>query len=152
MLFLLCQAGGHRFGLNVEDVLAVLPRVEFQSAAGKPPWMAGVFVHEGRPTPVIDLSALVNGQPCPPLWSSRIVLVTRPTAAGPRRLGLLMEHVETAQLANEPTESELSLDGLPDWGPVVLHEGALVQFLELPRVLALPQTTSPFAAQLTEGT
>jgi len=152
MLFLLCQSGGHRFGLNVEDVLAVLPRVEFQSVAGKPPWLAGLFVHEGRPTPVIDLSLLVSGQPCPPLWSSRIVLVARPTATGPRRLGLLMEHVETAQLAEEPAESGLSLDGLPDWGPVVMHEGALVQFLELPRVLALPQPTSQIAARLMEGT
>jgi chemotaxis-related protein WspB len=151
MLFLLCQAGGHRFGIDVHDVVAVLPRVRFQSAAGKPPWLAGLFVHEGRPTPVIDVALLVSGQPCPPVWSSRIVLVTRHTAAGPRRLGLLMEHVETAQRTEQPSESRASVDGLPDWGPVVLHEGELVQFLELPRVLALPEPPSPLdAVQLTE--
>jgi len=146
MLFLLCQAGGHRFGIDVHDVHAVLPRVRLQSAAGKPPWLAGVFVHEGRPTPVIDLALLVSGQPCPSVWSSRIVLVARQTSAGPRRLGLLMEHVETAQRSDQGAAEPHALDGLPDWGPVVLHEGQLVQFLELPRVLALPQPRSPLAA------
>ena len=30
--------------------------------------------------------------------------------------------------------------GLPDWGPVLLHEGQLVQFLELSALLAQEQT------------
>jgi len=146
MLFLLCQAGGHRFGIDVHDVVAVLPRVCFQTAAGAPPWLAGLFAYDGRPTPVIDLALLVRGTPCPHVWGSRIVLVSLDTPAGPRRLGLLMEHVETAQLAGRPDEGLTSAPGLPDWGPVVLHEGELVQFLELPRVLAQQRPPSLLAA------
>jgi chemotaxis-related protein WspB len=147
MLFLLCQAGGHRFGLDVRDVIAVLPRPHFQPAAGAPPWMAGVFVHEGRPTPVIDVPLLVSRKPCPLVWSSRIVLVA-PT--GDQRLGLLMEQVETAQLTGQPAEGLTSVPGLPDWGPTVMHDGGLVQFLELSRVLT-PERPQSLLAGLTEG-
>jgi chemotaxis-related protein WspB len=135
LLFLLCQAGGHRFGIDVHDVIAVLPRARFQPAAGAPPWLAGLFSHEGRPTPVIDLPLLVGGKPCPLVWSSRIVLVSVTTAGGPQRLGLLMEHVETAQRDEQPADALAATPGLPDWGPALLHDGDLVQFLELPRVL-----------------
>ncbi len=135
MLFLLCQAGGHRFGIDVHDVVAVLPRARFQPAAGAPPWLAGLFAHEGRPTPVIDLPLLVGGKPCPLVWSSRIVLVSVPAAGGPQRLGLLMEHVETAQREDHAADGPAPAPGLPDWGPAFLHDGDLVQLLELPRVL-----------------
>ncbi len=152
MLFLLCQAGGHRFGIDVRDVIAVLPRARFQPAAGAPPWLAGVFAHEGRPTPVIDLPMLVGGQPCPLVWSSRIVLVSVPGAGVPQRLGLLMEHVETAQRGDQAAEALGSAAGLPDWGPAFLHDGNLVQFLELPRVLPGNRPLSLLAgAAVTEG-
>jgi len=138
MLFLLCQAAGHRFGIDVHNVVAVLPRVRFQVAAGAPPWLAGLFNHNGRLTPVLDVPLLVGGKPCPHLWSSRIVLVSLAgaPATGAQRVGLLMERVETAQLAGPPEELPLAASDLPAWGPVVLHEGELVQFLELPRLLA----------------
>jgi chemotaxis signal transduction protein len=146
MLFLLCQAGGHRLGIDVHNVIAVLPRARFQTAAGAQPWLAGLFAHNGRPTPVIDLAVLVSGQPSPTLWSSRIVLVSLDTPAGPHRLGVLVERVETAQLAEPLQESAAPAAGLPAWGPVLLHEGELVQFLELPRLLPPEQSRSLFAA------
>jgi chemotaxis-related protein WspB len=141
MLFLLCQAAGHRFGIDVRNVVAVLPRVRFQAAVGAPPWLAGLFAHNGRPTPVIDLPFLVGGKPCPVLWSSRIILVTLaggpgPSAPGARHLGLLTERVDPAELAGPPEELPLAAADLPAWGPIVLHEGELVQILELPRLLA----------------
>jgi len=61
MLFLLCHAGGHRFGIEVNNVVEVLPRVRFQAAAGAQPWLAGLFAYNGQPTPVIDLPFLVGG-------------------------------------------------------------------------------------------
>jgi chemotaxis-related protein WspB len=141
MLHLLCQAAGHRFGIDVANVVAVLPRVRFQVTAGAPPWLAGLFAYNGRPTPVIDMPFLVGGKPCPVLWSSRIVLVS--LAVDPevsvtkvRRVGLLMDRVETVQLEGPFEEIPLVAPGLPAWGPVVLHEGELVQLLELPRLLA----------------
>jgi chemotaxis-related protein WspB len=152
VLFLLCQAGGHRFGIDVKDVIAVLPRARLRPAAGAPPWLAGLFAHEGRPTPVIDLPLLVAGKPCPLVWASRIVLVSVPTASGPQHLGLLTENVETAQRAAPTSEGLSSAPGLPDWGPVFLHEGNLVQFLDLPRLLpaAQPQPLLTLT-ELTEG-
>jgi chemotaxis-related protein WspB len=152
VLFLLCQAGGHRFGLDLSDVIAVLPRARLQPAAGAPPWLAGLFAHEGRPTPVLDLPLLVAGKPCPLVWSSRIVLVSVPSPSGPQRLGLLMEHVETAQRSEQPGDGLASAPGLPDWGPAFLHEGGLVQFLELPRLLPVCQPQPLLTlTELTEG-
>jgi chemotaxis-related protein WspB len=138
MLFLLCEAGGHHLGIDVRSVVAVLPRVRFQTVPGAPPWLAGLFAYNGRPTPVVDVPFLVGGEPCPVRWSSRIVLVSVPgeSAVEPQRFGLLMERVETAQLTASPEELPRTTVDVPSWGPVVLHEGELVQFLDLPRLLA----------------
>jgi chemotaxis signal transduction protein len=148
MLFLLCHAGGHRFGIDVHNVVEVLPRVRFQAVVGAPPWLAGLFVHNGRPTPVIDLPFLVSGKACPVVWSSRIVLVSLdpagwggasvpPPTNTLQRFGLLMEKVTAEQMAGPPEESGAAGPGLAAWGPVLLHEGSLVQFLELPRLLTM---------------
>jgi chemotaxis-related protein WspB len=152
MLFLLCQAGGYHFGIDIHNVVEVLPRVRFQVPAGSQPWLAGVFSHNGQPTPVIDLPFLVGGKPCPLVWSSRIVLVSLDNASGTQRFGLLMERVETAQLAGRPGENQIPAPGLPAWGPVVLHEGTLVQFLDLSRLLVQERPQSLLAAAgATEG-
>ncbi len=150
MLFLLCQAAGHRFGLHVSNVVEVLPRVRLQAAAGAPPWVAGLFAYNGRPTWVIDLSFLVSGQSCPLQWSSRIIVVHLERRGEPLCIGLLAERVETAQLTTTGEKPEPT-PGLPAWGPVMLHEGELVQFLDLPRLLAIDEPELSVVGAVEQG-
>ncbi len=75
MSVLTFQVGGERCGVDVRRVAEVLPRVCLQAAAGAPPHVAGLFVHRGRPVPVLDLHRLFGAGECPPHLSSRIILV-----------------------------------------------------------------------------
>jgi chemotaxis-related protein WspB len=75
MSLLTFQVGPERCGVDVCQVAEVLPRVRLQPVAGAPPHVAGLFVHRGRPVPVIDLYRLFGVGECPPHLSTRIILV-----------------------------------------------------------------------------
>jgi chemotaxis-related protein WspB len=87
------QVGSERCGVDVRRVAEVLPRVRLQPASGAPACVAGLFVHRGRPVPVVDLHRVFGAGECPPHLSSRIILVPVGGEGSGRYLGLLAARV-----------------------------------------------------------
>jgi chemotaxis-related protein WspB len=104
------HVGAERCGVDVRHVAEVLPRVRLRPSAGAPPQVAGLFVHRGRPVPVIDLHRLFGAGECPPHLSSRIVLL--PLDGEGRFVGLLAARVaDIVELPGAPAAGTLAEGG-----------------------------------------
>ena len=94
MLLVVFQIAQDRFGLDAGQVVEVVPLVSLRQAHHAPAYAAGLFNYRGAVVPVIDLTALITGQPAPRLLSTRIMLVTYTGTGGARHvLGLLAERL-----------------------------------------------------------
>jgi chemotaxis-related protein WspB len=92
MAALLFEIDGQRYGLDIAQVLKVLPMVRLRLLPHAPEYVAGIFRYQGKLVPVIDLSRLIRGKAVPALLSTRIILVRYPAPNGEARvLGLLAE-------------------------------------------------------------
>lgn len=137
MLALLFQIGSDRLALDVRRIKEVVPRVHLQPLACSPTWLAGALVYRGQVVPVIDLHRLAGVGECPPLLSSRIILVPHPGCEEGRLLGLLASHV--ADLQELQTENEvltrLHETDRPDLGPVLADRDGVLRVVDLDRLL-----------------
>lgn len=94
MLLLLFETSDGRYALDSRDVVEIIPLVIPKKITAAPAYMAGIINYRGEPVPVFDLCALADGTPCKPLYSTRIILVRYPLAAGREKLvGLIAERV-----------------------------------------------------------
>jgi chemotaxis-related protein WspB len=139
MLVLTFQIGPERLALDVRQIVEVVPRVSLLRPAGGPPWLAGLFVYRGQVLPVIDLHRLTGAGDCPPLLSSRIIIVPHSWDGEQRHLGLLAANVADVNEVECP-ENPLALPVLegveePDLGPVAVDGAGLVRLLDLDRLL-----------------
>lgn len=75
MLMLLFYIGDDRYALEGSRVVEVVPRVALKTLHHAPEYIPGLFNYRSRFVPVIDLCHLIQGTPCRPLLSSRIILV-----------------------------------------------------------------------------
>jgi chemotaxis-related protein WspB len=124
------QADGLRYALAARDVLEVLPRIAMRPFPLGPPGLAGLLTYRGVLVPVMDLSLLVGGRPCPANLGTRILI----TYAGPsqkrrRLVGLLAENVDEI-LPDTPVQTGVSLPAAPFLGSVFEHSGQLIQLVE----------------------
>ncbi len=62
MVALLFEVDGQRYGLDVTQVLKVLPYVRLRRLPHVPEYVAGVFRYRGAMVPVIDLSQLIEAK------------------------------------------------------------------------------------------
>jgi chemotaxis-related protein WspB len=86
------DAGGQLYGLDLADVLEVVPAVPLRVIPGAPKEVAGVFHYRGGMVPVLDATKMLTGAAAGLRFSTRIVLVKYPDARGQiRTLGLLVE-------------------------------------------------------------
>lgn len=64
------EAGNARCAFPLGDVLETMRPAAVRAVAGTPPFVAGVALVRGAPTPVVDLAALLSGapEPSPTRW------------------------------------------------------------------------------------
>jgi chemotaxis-related protein WspB len=105
MLLIMCHAGADRYAVESRYVSEVLPQANLQRPSGLPPWLAGLLIHRGTATPVMDLTQLTNGSPCPNRLSSRILVLRTELDGMDRRFGLLAENVGLCEIDEEAEES-----------------------------------------------
>jgi len=138
MLLLQFQAGNDRYGLDVAEVIEVVPRVLFREIPHADPSVAGLINYRGTPVPVIDLTSLLTGTPSRPFFSTRIILVDYPGRDGARGiLGLMAERVtETVSCTEadfQPTG--IAVNGAPYLGEICLHPDGAIQRVETAKLL-----------------
>lgn len=138
MLMVLFHLGESRYAIPVTDVVEIAPRVELQTIARTPDYVAGLFNYRSCHVPVIDLCRAVHGRPCPETFTSRIILVRFPLQGrDSRMLGLLVGHVsETIALEAEAfSATGLNMSDTPYLGDAAHTQHGLVQRVEVTDLL-----------------
>lgn len=137
MLALVFQIGSDRLALDVRRIKEVVPRVQLQTIACSPSWLAGAFVYRGQVVPVLDLHSLAGAGKCPLLLSSRIILVPQPGSEDGRLLGLLASQVADLKELEPDGQvlTRLYESGQPDLGPLLAERGGVLRLLDLDRLL-----------------
>ena len=75
MMLLVFTAGRDRYGIDVSEIVEVIPLVTTKATPHSPDYVAGLINYRGRVAPVIDMGALIAGSPSRELLSTRIVIV-----------------------------------------------------------------------------
>ena len=150
MLFLLFRLGKDRYAIEAKQVVEVLPMLAAKQIPQAPAAVRGVFDFRGHPVPLLDLTQLALGHPVREQLSTRVVLVRHPDGRGGERLlGLLAEHV-TETMRREPADFRdpgVETPGARWLGPVVPHEGSLVQWVQVGDLLTPELCELLFAAE-----
>ena len=135
MLLLLFEAGNERFGLDAADVIEVTPLLACRALPHAPPYVSGLTSYRGASVPVIDLSALLTGQPAPSLLSTRLVLVRY----GSRVLALRAARaIETLRCSDgDFQQAPVRIDSAPYLGPLIVDAGGrMIQKVDVATLLS----------------
>jgi chemotaxis-related protein WspB len=138
MTALLFEVAGQRYGLDIADVIEVVPAVHVRPLPGSPSYVAGVCRYRGTMVPVIDLSALIGGRPSVARLSTRLILVRHPGPSGAGRvLGLLAEHATDGVMTDSSSSSTtgFSTPEAPDLGGLADDSGRTIQFVKVEHLL-----------------
>lgn len=141
MIALLFEVAGQRYGLDIAQVVKVLPYVQLRSLPGVPDYVAGVFCYRDQMVPVIDLSQLIRGKPVAAMLSTRIILVKQTGQPGHsgRVLGLLAERATDGlnDAATEPIASGIAVPEAPYLGGLsVTSIGSMIQYVRVENLLS----------------
>ena len=138
MVALLFEVAGQRYGLDIAQVVKVLPCVRLHRLPHAPEYVAGVFRYHDAMVPVIDLSQLIRGTPVKPLLSTRIILVQHPGPSGPGRvLGLLAERATDSldDAGAEPVSSGVAAPEATYLGGLSVSGGSMIQYVKVENLL-----------------
>lgn len=91
-MMLLFRINDNLYGLDIADVVEIIPNVPLQVIPRAPDYIAGLLTYRGATAPVVDLSMLIVGRRARLSLSTRIMLVRHPTADA-AWVGLLAEDV-----------------------------------------------------------
>ena len=137
--FVAFSIGGTRYGVDVSEVLAIVPRIQARPLDGTPAWVEGLMSVSGDVVPLVDLVQLQTGAPARRAFSTRVILVRYPVAGGGTRpLGLVAEQVTdiTRLEAGSVQPTGLAQAGAPWLGDVGrLAQGDLLQLVTVPALL-----------------
>ena len=145
---LLFEAGGQQYGLDVRQIVEVVPAVHLRSIPGVAAYIAGLFHYRDTIVPVIDISRLLTGSDAAKRFSTRLVLVHYPDATKRERvLGLLVEDVVQGLVENL---GELMAPGIatpesPFLGKIASTGDSMIQFLRVEDLLPEDLRTRLFA-------
>jgi len=139
MLLLTFNLGGERYALESSRVVEVIPMVPLRKLPHAPDCVAGLFNYRGAVVPVLELRQLVQGGPCQPCLSTRIILVSwvSPKGRKSHTLGLMAERVtETVQKTSlDLSPPGITVEKAPYLGEIILGEGGMIQCLRLEHLL-----------------
>lgn len=136
-LFLLFSMGGDRYALGAGEIVSVLPVPALKRIAEAPGWVAGVFVWQGQPVPVLDLGLRAFGVPTPHRTSTRLVLVAYGAAPAGGPLGLILERATDTLRCDAGAFRDYGLDNrdTPYLGPVYETPQGVVQRIQVAQLL-----------------
>ncbi len=135
-MLLLFKINGERYGLDVADVVELMPYVVLQKLPKSPAYIAGLMNLRGRIVPVVDLSILLCDRPVKRLMSSRIILI-RPVKSETRLVGLLAENVtETIKVPEDIfTDTGIQPETSTFVDKVAMHPTGVIQVVAPSKLL-----------------
>lgn len=141
MMLLLFTVGDDRFGLDVSQIVEVIPCVSLKTVPRAPECVAGLFNFRGAAVPVIDLAVLISGRRSRSHLSTRIVLVRyAPAKSAGRIIGLVLEHA-TETIKIDPSTfvpAALGAEGGEFLGELIMEEKGMIQLIHVDKLLPPP--------------
>ena len=137
MMVLLFKVDDKRYGMDVANVVELVPYMKLQQLPKAPDFIAGLLNYRGRIVPVVDLSFLLVNRPSQQLLSSRIILIRPSLEEKDRFIGLLAEQVtEASKIPDEDfTDTGLEGDESSFVDKVTLRSDGLIQHINLDLLL-----------------
>lgn len=139
MLILLFYAGNDLYAIDSSYIVEVIPRVSFRKVHHVPDYVAGLFNYRGVILPVIDLCHLIQGKPCRPHLSTRIIIVKYPhQSESLQYLGLMAERVtETLSISNtDIRDSNIRVEEAPYLSGTIVDEKRIIQCVQLEKLFS----------------
>ena len=137
MMMLLFTVKGDLYGLDVSQVVEIIPCVDLKEIPRTPKCVAGLFMYRGRAVPVIDISLMLSGATTQKLLSTRIVLINYPVGGEQFRVvGVLAEHA-TETISVKHSDFIASALGDKDEGFVdyiVMNNRGMIQRINVDRI------------------
>jgi chemotaxis-related protein WspB len=147
MLLITCQAGDDRYAVEARHVSEVLPQANLERPSGSPPWLAGLLIHRGSATPVIDLTQLTRGSPCPNRLSTRILVLHAEWDGVDRRFAVLAESVGLCETVEETEEAACRFGGPVALGNLCIDARGVYQLLDPNLVMGKDRREALFPAR-----
>ncbi len=138
MMLLMCHSGELRFALPLHDVVEVVGRPAFDPLPASPSWVAGMFIHRGVVTPVIDFATLAGVGEARSLWSSRVIVLKCEFAGQICRVGVLFDRSHAEQIPDHIVAQATGAVQIWPWGKTLIDEHGTYCLLDL-LVLLSPQ-------------
>lgn len=136
MMLLMFKVNDNRYGINVVEVVEVVPHVLLQKLPKSPATIAGLFNYRGHIIPVIDGSRLLGDSDVNACLSSRIIMV-RSERMRSSCIGLLAGNVtETFKVDDEQLVDASIGDGSNSIvDKVILDEDGMIQHINTNRLI-----------------
>ena len=146
-LFLVFFIGKEQFAINTQDVIEILPLVNFTQIPKTENYVAGMMNFRGIMTPAIDLCMLVNQQSFQEKVCSRIIVIRNPFSAEFNYTGLIAEKVtNTLTLETDNFISHgLIKNNTRYLGSIAQVDSNEIQIIDLEKLLPDEVNNQPFA-------
>ena len=137
MLLLVFHVKEDSYAIDTKNVVEVIPLTHLQSLTGAPDYVAGIFNYRGASVPVIDLCHFFKDENSNRYYNTRMILVNYKLADKNHVLGLIAENVSDVVQKDESQlqSSGMQLETSPFLGKVVFDKGAMIQNIELDKLL-----------------
>lgn len=135
-MLLLFNLDKERYGIEVSNVVEIIPSLPLQRIPGVPDYLAGLFNYRGIVVPVLDLTQLLVGRTSNSYLSTRMILV-RVGKNKSHFLGLLAESVTETISIDETAISSTGIVGdiASFVSGVVLNPKGMVQVVDMDKLL-----------------
>jgi chemotaxis-related protein WspB len=143
MLLLLFNLGSQLYGIDSSEVREIIPLVTLRPLFQVPEYVAGLFNYRGKFIPVLDLSHLLQSQPCQLCLSTRIIIVSFTLEGKPEQyLGLMAEKItDTLQKADrEILQAATQPQGKTHLGEIIMDGQRMIQLLRVETLFPQPET------------
>ena len=145
LLLLLIHLGPDTYGLDVMDIVEVIPRIEVRPIPQAPDYVAGLISYRGTVVPLIDLKMMMRKEPCEAWLSTRIVIAECPVGeisgngegTGKMTLAVLGERItETISVSQSELQSSgIEMSENSYLGKVTMRDQRMVQILRVAHIL-----------------
>ena len=94
MRILICQCDNEFFGINIANVVQIIPLIHLTQVPGLPPWVGGLCEVNSTLIRVVDLCQVIASRPATSMMHTRIILLSSGNQKNPGSIiGLLAEKV-----------------------------------------------------------
>lgn len=138
MLLLLFEINSGQYALDVNQIIEIVPLVNFKKFPYNPVYVAGLMNYRGAGTPVIDLNQLFDSVPFENAFGTRIIIVKYPVRGkGERPLALIANNVsETVRSkSNKPPTAGILLEKSLYDGEIPQEAGDMIQWFDIKKML-----------------